>query len=130
MTTFIFKDIIDEFEKKMTARNQKAIIVLDNFSGHLIDFSQYKNVSAVFLKPLTTALMQPQDQGMYQTIKARFVKYRRSFVAEFDKYPTQSQVYQKVANLTSELSRELVTATWKMAGLSQMNNTQEEEEEV
>ena len=50
MTTFIFKDIIDEFEKKMTARNQKAIIVLDNFSGHLIDFSQYKNVSAVFFK--------------------------------------------------------------------------------
>ena len=64
-----------------------------------------------FLKPLTTTHLEPQDQGLYATIKARFINYRILFVVKNDQIPNQFQVNQKVANLTLDVTKELVTAT-------------------
>ena len=51
MTKSIFQEVIDDFEKKMNASNKKAVLLLDNFSGHRIDFSKYDHVKAFFKAP-------------------------------------------------------------------------------
>ena len=48
-------------------------IVMDNFSGHDIDFSDPKGqVEVIFLPANTTSVSQPLDQGIISILKAAY----------------------------------------------------------
>ena len=63
-------------------------------------------------------------------MKARFINYRREFVVENDSYPTDYQIYKKVSDLILGLDAELVSVSWKLSGLSAMNNSEQETRQV
>lgn len=56
------------------------LLLLDNFSGHLVDSTQLKNIEFLFLPPQTTSLLQPLDQGIIRSFKCR---YRKKVVMEY-----------------------------------------------
>ena len=61
----------------MRNKDLHLILFLDNARCHLIDFSPYKNVDVMFLKPNITGYVHPLNMGYYATVKARFKSYRK-----------------------------------------------------
>ena len=54
-------------------------LLLDNFAGHKLAFSAFKNSNIEFSASNMTAFLQPEDQGFYQTVKERFKSYLRNY---------------------------------------------------
>lgn len=54
MTKRIFRTFIGKFYRAMKARNRKVLLLLDNFSGHMIDYEP-TNVEFLYLPPNTTS---------------------------------------------------------------------------
>ena len=55
----------------MHLQNRKIILLLDNFSGHNIDYSP-TNIRLVFFAPNMTAFIQPLDAGIIRCFKAHY----------------------------------------------------------
>lgn len=56
----------------------KILLLLDNASAHPVDLSElHPHVKVVFIRPNTTSLIQPMDQGVIATFKAYYL--RRTF---------------------------------------------------
>ncbi len=77
LTREIFKKYLDALNQKMLQDERKILILLDNFSGHVVgDFS---NIKLIFLPPNSTSLIQPLDQGIIHSFKSKY----KSFVINF-----------------------------------------------
>jgi hypothetical protein len=59
----------------MQARKRHILLIIDNFSGHLINYVP-RNIQIEFFKPNLTAFIQPLDAGIIRCFKAH---YRNSF---------------------------------------------------
>ncbi len=59
MTREIFSDYILKLNNYFREQNKKILLVMDNFSGHLIN--EPSNIEFCFLPPNTTSLIQPLD---------------------------------------------------------------------
>ncbi|OAD67722.1 hypothetical protein PHYBLDRAFT_151250 [Phycomyces blakesleeanus NRRL 1555(-)] len=55
----------------MKAQKYKMLLILDNFSGHIVDYVP-TNVELLFLSPNTTSHLQPLDGEILQAFKAYF----------------------------------------------------------
>jgi len=84
MTTEIMVDWLRWFDKQMSGR--QVLLLMDNFSAHLAAINELElmpkglgleNTEVVFLPPNTTSRLQPLDQGIIASFKAR---YRRSWI--------------------------------------------------
>jgi hypothetical protein len=70
----------DLFTKMMTAFDEKSAVkramIVDNAGSHTIEVTQEKllNTLLIHLPPNTTALMQPNDQGIIAAFKAQYRK--------------------------------------------------------
>ena len=71
MTKVIFRHFLRRFDSAMKARSRKVLLLLDNFSGHQVDYSP-TNVELLFLPPNTTCHLQPLDGGIICAFKAHF----------------------------------------------------------
>ena len=69
MTSFIFKDLITKFDNSLT---EPSLLLLDNFSWHLIDTSELRNLELLFLPSGTTSRLQQLDQGIIAALKKNF----------------------------------------------------------
>ena len=63
------------FDLKMRQQSQNVCLILNNFSGHKINYKP-TNVHIEFFKPNLTAFVQPLDAGVIRCFKAH---YRRAF---------------------------------------------------
>lgn len=72
MTSVIFEEVLQTFNRKMRVQKRNVLLFLDNASchPHLI----LSNVKLVFMPPNTTSVCQPLDQGIIQSFK---LKYRK-----------------------------------------------------
>ena len=63
-----------------------AILILDNFSGHNIDFSQFSDcLIVIFLPPNVTSRSQHADMGMISALKVGYkTSYLRKLLVIFD----------------------------------------------
>jgi hypothetical protein len=84
MTQEIMVDWLRWFDQQMHGR--KVLLLMDNFSAHVAAFNELEsmplglgieNTEVVFLPPNTTSKLQPLDQGIIASFKAR---YRRSWI--------------------------------------------------
>jgi hypothetical protein len=84
MTTEIMVDWLRWFDQQMSGR--KVLLLMDNFSAHLAAINSLEampqglgllNTEVLFLPPNTTSKLQPLDQGIVASFKAR---YRRSWI--------------------------------------------------
>ncbi|OAD77058.1 hypothetical protein PHYBLDRAFT_142571 [Phycomyces blakesleeanus NRRL 1555(-)] len=55
----------------MKAQKRKVLLILDNFSDHIVDYTS-TNVELLFLPPNTTSHLQPLNSGIIQAFKAYF----------------------------------------------------------
>ena len=86
-STVIFSDwffncFVTETKQKLRelGQEERAILFLDNFSAHPSEdelISADGKITAKFLPPNVTALIQPMDQGVLESIKR---VYRKSIV--------------------------------------------------
>lgn len=84
MTQEIMMDWLRWFDQQMNGRS--VLLLMDNFSAHVAAFSELEampqdmrleNTEVVFLPPNTTSKLQPLDQGIIASFKAR---YRRIWI--------------------------------------------------
>ena len=52
---------------------KKILMLLDNFSGHVVDVNQFKMITFSYLPPNTTSQLQPLDAGIIRSFKAKYV---------------------------------------------------------
>ncbi|OAD76749.1 hypothetical protein PHYBLDRAFT_109106, partial [Phycomyces blakesleeanus NRRL 1555(-)] len=71
MTQSIFHVFLCHYDHSMKAQNRKVLLILDNFSGHIVDYAP-TNVELLFLPPNTTSHLQPLDGGIIQAFKTYF----------------------------------------------------------
>lgn len=83
MTSKIFTEWLTELDNLLYQENRKAILFVDNFSGHSTEY-QPTNIVMAYLPPNTTSVTQPLDAGIIAAIKFRYKKILSSLLV--DKY--------------------------------------------
>ena len=78
MTSAIFTEWIHAFDKKMKSQDRHVLLLLDNAPSHATNIN-LTNVKMQLLPPNTTSILQPLDQCILQTVKA---KYRKSLLTQ------------------------------------------------
>lgn len=77
MTKTIFHKFLIRFNRAMKYQRRYVLLVLDNFSGHMVDYTP-SNVELLFLPPNTTSRLQPLDGGIIRAFKAHFKRNQYS----------------------------------------------------
>ena len=70
MNADIFKDWLQDFDKKMVQQKRKVLLVLDNCPAHKLP--PLKATEVVFLPPNSTSKLQPCDAGVIQNVKVHY----------------------------------------------------------
>ena len=81
LTRDIFRRYVTTIIEKCIKENRKILILLDNFSGHVLE--PFSNVHLTFLPHNTSCLIQPLDQGVIHNFK---VKYKKAFLQTLISY--------------------------------------------
>jgi hypothetical protein len=80
MTCVLFKEFVDELNKKCVRLKRRILLIIDNCSAHAsVQDVAYSNVKIELLPPNVTSLLQPCDGGIIKTMKAI---YRRNLVSK------------------------------------------------
>ena len=107
----------------MQQQNRHICLLLDNFSGHYIDYEP-KNIEMVYFAPNLTPWVQPLDAGIIRCFKAH---YRRLFckdalerdeLGEVNIYKINLlQVFRMATAAWNEVTPETIRNCWKHAGI-------------
>ncbi|KAH9377849.1 hypothetical protein HPB48_018589 [Haemaphysalis longicornis] len=76
MTGEIFRKWLTDFDKEVSAKKRKVLLLLDNCSAHHVN-AHLSAVEVRFLPPNTTTKIQPMDHGVIAKFK---VHYRRRVI--------------------------------------------------
>ena len=110
MQTGIMEEWLRWLDRKMCQQNQKILLFLDNAPVH--PKISLKNVKLQFFPANTTALLQPMDAGIIQTLKLKYRKRQlQRLIVEMDKHPskTGSQLLREI----DVLDATWISAAWK-----------------
>lgn len=80
MTREFFKSWLLSLQRRVAVRNRKILLLLDNFSGHLVPDMVLQNIELLYFPPNTTSVLQPLDQGIIQNFKSH---YRRKLLGSY-----------------------------------------------
>jgi hypothetical protein len=72
MTKMIFLKWLTDLNKTMIFNNRHILLLVDNFSGHVVENEKFSNINLQFLPPNTTSVMQPCDQGIIKNFKLHY----------------------------------------------------------
>lgn len=73
MTSDIFKEWLKIWDQELKKQNRKILLLIDNCPSHPA-IQNLRNIELVFLPPNMTSVLQPMDQGIIRTLKAKFRK--------------------------------------------------------
>lgn len=83
----------ENLREKRMPEDSKVVLLLDNCRAHPLAQELKKgNISALFLPPNVTSLIQPMDQGVIQNMK---MLYRRDFMRQLTNYDGKLTEFQK-----------------------------------
>jgi len=122
----IFSLIIKRFDCELGKRGDKAVLICDNASCHKIDYTKFKNITVEFIASNMTGNLQPEDMGYFATVKKRFRTFRRNWLVENTKPPTLRDTITEAARPLSALSSDLVRCFWKVGGLIDAEDSDEQ----
>jgi hypothetical protein len=75
MQRSIFKHFLERLNSKMNREGRHIILLMDNAKCHICDnISNLSNIKVHFLPPNTTSHIQPLDQGIIYSLKAKYRK--------------------------------------------------------
>ncbi|KAF4616738.1 hypothetical protein D9613_008852 [Agrocybe pediades] len=75
MTSLLFEEWIKKLDTRMQSEHRSIALLIDNFSGHFIDYTPW-NIEIIHLEPNLTPFVQPCDAGIIRCVKAH---YRRAY---------------------------------------------------
>ena len=73
MDRVLFEEWVRDLNKKFQAEGRKVALIIDNCQAHPI-INNLSHVKLVFLRPNTTSVSQPMDQGVIRCLKAHYRK--------------------------------------------------------
>jgi hypothetical protein len=74
LTRMLFEEWLQGVNTAMISAKRKICLILDNFSGHILQ-TQFSNVRCVFLPPGMTSVLQPLDCGIIRSFKAKYKQF-------------------------------------------------------
>ena len=131
VTKRIHEDYMKIFNEMVLEKygNVKVLLVLDNFSGHKIDFSQFPNIDIHFLPPNLTGYMQPLDMAYFSNFKEKFHKWRKLELHRLRGHePDFSVFFSKMMEILNSTTPVLIKTLWKMAKIIPEEGKDEEQE--
>lgn len=73
LTRSIFVDWVSKLNMEALRVSRKICLVMDNFSGHVLD-ETFTNVKLIYLPPGTTSVLQPLDCGIIRSFKSKYTE--------------------------------------------------------
>lgn len=78
-TQALFKNLLMGFNRHLQGKHRNAFLLLDNAASHTLSEIELKslnvtNIEMYYLPPNTTAYLQPLDQGIGRSFKAKYRK--------------------------------------------------------
>ena len=120
MSAKIFTDWLTSMNDQFLQQNRKVLLLLDNAPVHLNDIALL-NIELLFLPKNTTSLLQPCDQGIIRSFKA---KYRSNFNADIALRSEDSDIEYvdliKDYNLAKTIP--LISHAWQSVGSDVIKN--------
>jgi len=140
MTTKIFKDYLNgvikpyilEKRRHSEFKDQKALIIIDNFSAHKLEESQYLEFEKLgifirYLKPYTTHLCQPLDLNINFILKS---KMRTEWMEWMEKQegtnPSKTTIYNWFYKSWKAITPLNIVKAFLMSGISNDLNGSED----
>ena len=131
VTKKIHEDYMKIFNQMVLDKygNVKVLLILDNFSGHKIDYSQFPNIDIHFLPPNLTGYMQPLDMAYFSNFKEKFYKWRKLELHRLRGHePDFSVIYSRMIQILNGTTPLLIKTLWKMAKIIPEEGSDEEQE--
>jgi DDE superfamily endonuclease len=125
MTTVLYQEWLQEWDKKLRREGRKILLLQDNFSGH-IPPANLTNISVENFEPNLTAHVQPADAGIIRCFKAHYrARFMNRAIDRYDFGISPANIYD-IDILESirmaEMAWEDVTETtiyncWRKSGI-------------
>ena len=111
MTSYIFKDWLENLDRKMRVQGRKILKLVDNCTAHPSDV-ELTNIELYFLPKNTTSLIQPMDQGIIKNLKGHYrSKLCSRLIAELD-LDTTRQMKDLVKSINLLDCLHLLSESW------------------
>ena len=111
MTSHIFREWLQNWDRSLRAKGRKILLFLDNCSAHPPDV-EVTNIEIVFLPPNTTSLIQPMDQGIIKNLKGHYrSKLSSRLISELD-LDSNSKMKDVVKNVNLLDAAYLLSEAW------------------
>ena len=118
MTMLLYQEWICEWDHELQQKNQKILLLQDNFSGHIIP-EDLQNICVENSGPNLTAHVQPLDQGIIHCFKAHYhSKFIQRAIENYDKGDSPSEIY-KINQLEA---MRLADIAWKEVDTTTIRN--------
>ena len=110
MTMDIFSEWVKMWDRSLQTSKRKVVLLVDNCTAHSIT-ANLKSIEIVYLPANTTSILQPCDQGIIRTLKARYRnEMRRRILNEIDNEDSTANVIAKKTSLLDALH--LIKKSW------------------
>lgn len=99
MTKKIFTDVIQKWDEELRISNRKILLLLDNFSGHYIEYVP-SNIKFLFFMPNSTCKSQPLDAGIIKCFKDKYIGHYQEYVYDLVKNDPNLSIQDAIKSLT------------------------------
>ena len=84
MDSTLFEEWVRKLDGKMEKDNRRIALIFDNCTAHP-EIGRLKAIDIFFLPPNTTSVLQPMDQGVNRSLKAKYrVKVIQKMIEAID----------------------------------------------
>jgi len=80
MTSEIFLNFLQKFDKKMEKQERNVLLFLDKCPAHPRDLPKFNHVKVLFFPANCTSKLQPLDLSIIGCLK---VNYRKTFIRQY-----------------------------------------------
>ena len=118
MTEVVWARYINAFNNRMKMRNRSALLFVDNCSAHKYS-SELSHTHIMKLPVNTTSKLQPCDQGVIRSMKAKYRDRLANFMLTADK-TKDVNLYNGLMMLQAawaEVTEEVVLNAWRKSGI-------------
>ncbi|XP_067941905.1 tigger transposable element-derived protein 6-like [Watersipora subatra] len=82
MVSDIFQTWVRDFDRRMTRKNRKVLLIIDNCPAHP-NMNGLMSIRLLFTPPNTTSVLQPMDQGIIRTFKSYYRQQVLQFTVDY-----------------------------------------------
>ena len=119
----LFEEYLTRWDNELKRKgDERVLLFIDNFSGHMIDEKRLERLKLEFLPPNLTAFVQPLDAGIIQCFKAIYKRlflernidkiYELNIEADFYKI-TRKEALELIMQAWNSVTAETIVNCWK-----------------